>query len=516
MLKRSLKIGILDLVTGQRTRSVYARIANPNYTSIMPQVVAVWAEQMGHKVHFMSYTGLEDLYQELPDNLDILFISTFTQAALTAYSIANLFRQKGVVTVLGGPHARAFAEDAGRYFDYVLGLTDKELIHDLLADFSPHPQGGVLLSAKAQPQHLPGVRERWKFIQLNLAKTRIIHVVPMIGSLGCPYRCVFCVDSPIDYQPLSYEQIKEDLQFLQSQPKPPIVSWYDPNFGVRFNDCLDAIESAVKPGSMAFGGESSLSLLSETNLGRLKRNNFIVMLPGIESWFDCNGKSKQGSNYGIAKVKSIAEHLNMVTRYIPYVQTNHIFGLDCDEGALPFELTKKFVDLAPAIYPTYMMLTSFGNAAPLSRQLQGEGRVIDIPFNFLDGHSGLNIRLKHYSHVNFYQHMIDLAQYSFSPRKIWQRFKASTHPMPRWMNLLRAAFSGKGMGGNFSKIRLHLETDPEFKAFYAGESPKPPSLYHQTIKNSLGNFYQHLPKQVVGYLNDGEPAPNPRISNALI
>ena len=92
--KRSLKVGIIDLIARQPTKSIYARIANPNYTSLMPQMVAVWVEQLGHQVHYITYTGFEDLYSELPSDVDIVFLSTFTQNAFTAYSISNLFRQK--------------------------------------------------------------------------------------------------------------------------------------------------------------------------------------------------------------------------------------------------------------------------------------------------------------------------------------------------------------------------------------------------------------------------------------
>ncbi len=510
-----MKVGIVDLIEKQPTNTLYTRIVNPNYASIMPQAIAVWIEQMGHEVYLVTYTGLEDLRHELPDDIDILFISAFTTAAYLAYSISNLFRTKNVVTVLGGPHARAYAEDATNYFDYVVGLVDKALIRDLLDDVSPNPREGVILTARQQPQTLPGLRERWKFIRQNLDKTRFLQFVPMIGSLGCPYKCSFCIDSQVDFQTLPYDQIHEDLVFLQEQPKPPKVAWYDPNFGVRFQEYMDVIESAVKPGSLAFLAESSLSLLSEPHLQRLKKNNFLVMLPGIESWFDFNGKSKQRKNIGLDKVKSVAEHVNLITHYIPYVQTNFIFGLDSDTGSLPFELTKQFIDLVPGIYPNYSLLTAYGNSAPLNYQYQVEERVVDIPFTFLDGYSALNVRLKNYSNLEFYDYMIDLVKFTFSPRMIWNRFKANKTPVTRWMNLLRGISSEKGSAGNYAEVRNRLATDHEFQAFYSGENMKPPSFYLEKIKLGLGPFYQHLPAKVVNYLKRGEPSPNSRISNMI-
>src|SRR5512140_2148571 len=180
---------------------------NPNLASIMPQVIAVWCEQAGHDVRFVCYTGLENLRKELEGNTDLVFIGAFSQSAQLAYAISNMFRRRGAVTVLGGPHARCYPQDAARYFDYVLGFTDRNIVDQVLRDCSTHRPGGRMLSALRQPRELPGVRERWKFIEPTIARAPAIRIVPMIGSLGCPYTCNFCIDSSVEYQPLNFAQM---------------------------------------------------------------------------------------------------------------------------------------------------------------------------------------------------------------------------------------------------------------------------------------------------------------------
>ncbi len=69
--------------------------------------------------------------------------------------------------MIGGPHARCYPEDAARYFDYVLGFTDKGTLRDVLRDCSQHRPEGVHLAASQQPRTLPGVRERWQFIDAD-------------------------------------------------------------------------------------------------------------------------------------------------------------------------------------------------------------------------------------------------------------------------------------------------------------------------------------------------------------
>src|SRR5262249_11364497 len=156
----------------------------------------------------------------------------FTEAALLAYALSNLFRSKGAITILGGPHARCYPEDARKYFDYVVGMTDQALIRDLLKDCSPNRPLGIHLDAKRQPTALPGVQERWRFIEPTLRKSPLFKLVPMLGSLGCPYTCSFCIDSVVPYQPLDFGTLTQDLRFLLKTVKRPRVGWHDPNFGV--------------------------------------------------------------------------------------------------------------------------------------------------------------------------------------------------------------------------------------------------------------------------------------------
>src|SRR5947209_787926 len=221
---RKLRIGILDIVSRGPTRAWFPWAMNANMASIMPQVLGVWCQQEGHDVAFVCYTGFEDLLQELPDNVDLVFLSAFTEAAQTAYALSNLLRSRGAVTALGGPHARCYPHDARRYFDYVLGFTDREAVRDVLRDCARHRPVGVHVSAPRQPASLPGVRERWEFIRPVLRKTPLVKIVPMVGSLGCPYTCGFCIDATVPYQPLEFDVLKGDLRFLLTKfPRPAVA-----------------------------------------------------------------------------------------------------------------------------------------------------------------------------------------------------------------------------------------------------------------------------------------------------
>lgn len=443
----------------------------------------------------ICYTGREDLQRELPRDVDLVFICSFTQAALLAYALSRYFRAQGAVTVLGGPHARCYPDDAVKYFDYVLGFTHKETITDLLHHCTPQRSGGVFVSAGRQPSSLPGVAERWKYVEPTLKKAPFLKIIPMLGSVGCPYTCSFCIDSTVPYQPLSADAIKEDLRFLLTRFRRPTLGWHDPNFGVRFAENMDAIASAAPPGSIHSIAESSLSILTEDHLKVMQQLGFKALLPGVESWYDLGNKSRTAHINGQQKVEQISSHVNMMFRYVPYVQTNFVLGLDCDAGEEPFELTRRFVDSTPAAFPGYSLLSAFGEAAPLNLQYQEAGRVLPFPFHFLNNHLAMNVKPKNYEWVDFYDKVIALTAYTFSPRAILRRLAAAKNTTTRWMNLMRAISSeGYGRLRFYRQVRKRLVEDKTCRRYFEGESQELPSFYRDIIRRDLGAWWGWLPE----------------------
>jgi hypothetical protein len=478
---------------------MFSRVMRANLASIMPHVVGVWCEEAGHDVHFVCYTGVENLLDELPSDIDVLFISAFTRSAQLAYSISNFYQRQRTITVLGGPHARCYPEDSQIYFDYVLGITDKRLVEDLLRDCTRQRPFGVYLSAANQPKYLPGVRERWRYISATMAKapTRV-KFVAMIGSLGCPYSCSFCIDSTIAYQPLGFEQIGEDLKFLIKNMPNPMVGWYDPNFGIRFDDYLSVIEEAAPNGSVPFIAESSLSLLSEKNAKRLGKAGCVAILPGVESWYSMGNKSGTGRKQAEAKVLQVSDQVNMILRHIPYIQTNFVLGLDDDAGAEPFELTKKFINMTPGAFPAYSLLSAFGEAAPLNIELQRQGRVLGFPFFFLDNNKSMNVRPKNYEWPEFYDHLIDLMKHSFSIKTMSRRFRATDRPLAKLMNVMRGCSSEGFFRLQYHKnLRGLMDTDRHLRNYMEQETDVIPDFYSDRITKNLGVWAEFLPEGAI-------------------
>jgi hypothetical protein len=183
----------------------------------------------------------------------------------------------------------------------------------------------------------------------------------------------------------------------------------------------------------------------------------------------------------------------MILRFVPYVQTNHIFGLDGEEGSAPFDLTRQFLDLCPGAFPAYSMLSAFGQAAPLNLEFQRANRVLPFPFHFLSN-AQMNLKPRNYSWLEFYDHLIDVTKYSYSPRMIMRRFLANRETIPRWLNVVRALSSERyARVRYYMEIRRQLKSDRPFRRFFEQETTEIPPFFTQWIRKDLGEFWDWLP-----------------------
>lgn len=489
---RKLRIGVVDLVAKSPSTAWWARVMRANLASIMPQAIGAWCARDGHEVGVAYYSGSQPLAGHLPESPHVVFIGAFTQSALLAYALSAQFRSGGAVTVLGGPHATSYPEDARAHFDYVVTSVDRTLLREILREREPHRLRGDRRQAARQLDTVPGVRERWPFLAPLLARAPIVKFVPMLSSLGCPYSCGFCVDAAEPYKPLDTREIVEDLRFLRRTMRRPRVGWHDPNFGVRFPAVMDAIEEAVPPGTVDFVAESTLSVLTEPNLVRLRRNGFKALAPGIEGWFEFGEKSHTGRSVGAAKMRDLADHANLIMRYVPYLQTNFVFGLDSDTGAEPFELTKEFLTRAPGAFPAYSLLTAFGGSAPQNRSYHQEGRLLGVPFHFLNNCHAMNVRPRHYEWSRFYEHVIDLSEHSFSRSAITKRLRVNGLGVG-WINVLRGLSSeGAGRTEYFRRFRRAFD-EPGFRRFFEQDTGELPTRLVNPIRHDLGPLWDRLP-----------------------
>ena len=486
-----MRVGILELLAPARStswkQSIELYLTTKQYASIMPQAIAVWCRQLGHQVFYATYYGHGDPKEQLPDDLDMVFIGCITRSSALAYALAKLYRREKTFTVIGGPHAKSFPHDCQRFFDLVVTECDKQLITDILSGGCD--PNSILSSGRALTD-VPSIEERMPEIRASCfykgKRPYLSTTVPLLASVGCPYTCNFCTDWNNPYVLLPPDHLEADLRYM-SQKLPGVkVGFHDPNFAVKFDQTLDILERLPQEARNPYIMESSLSLLRGDRLHRLRDTNCYYIAPGIESWSSYSNKAGVGMKTGSDKVQLVVEHLKLLHSYVPGIQVNFIFGLDTDEGDEPVELTKEFMNRTPFVWPVLNIPIPFGGT-PLYDQYLKEGRILmsmPLTFYYLPY---LVTTLKNYEPVDYYQKLLEMLAH-YSNLAMSRRRLAATPGWPLRLYYAVETLRARGVIGGFRGILNMLTKDSQFRAFHEGESAVLPEFYHREYERLLGPY----------------------------
>ena len=112
---------------------------------------------------------------------------------------------------------------------------DKPLIADILCGHYDPP---ALVTSGRPLTDIPSVEERMPEIRISSfsrGRPALTSMVPMLASVGCPYRCDFCVDWNSKYIPIPGDRLRADLRYLSENLPGVLIAYADPNFGVQFD-----------------------------------------------------------------------------------------------------------------------------------------------------------------------------------------------------------------------------------------------------------------------------------------
>jgi hypothetical protein len=484
-----MNVGVLELVAytvpPEWHRQRAAAAMRKLLYSVMPQVVAAWCRRLGHRTHYATYYGQADPLRLLPDDLDVVFVSASTQASGLAYALAKAYRDRGVRTVLGGPHAKCFPADALRFFDVVVGECDRELLADVL-DGRVGP--GSFASGR-RPASLPGVEERFPDVVaagFRPGRRLGFNVAAVLSSLGCPYRCEFCTEWNTPYAPLPNDDLAADLRFLARNHPSTVVAFHDPNFAVRFDPTMDAVEAAGGRRPNRYVMECSLSVLKPGRLERLRRTNCLYVAPGVESWFDYGEKAAVGGKQGCRKLEDVVGRFEELHRHVPGLQANFLFGSDQDRGPEPADLTIEFVRRLPFVWPNVNTPTPYGGT-PLFDRYLAEGRILrQMPLACYCA-PYLVTTLKHYDPAGYYRHLIRIQEAATGWPALARRVLTAAPLAVRLAHLVQT-LSHRAQLAEMRVIARLLETDRGFRAFHDGKPVPVPEFYHRRFEQRLGRY----------------------------
>ncbi len=185
----------------------------------------------------------EDVYTKVETfNPDYIAITGVTPLILRSYEIADYFRNKGYIIIIGGVHASILPNEALEHADYVVvgegeksicrilsgeaqeGIVEGEWLHDI--NEIPLPAWDLL-----NMDYYLSSRDRLTSSFLNFIP---VHkkVASVLSSRGCPYDCCFCHNSykGLPYRFNSPDKVLKEIKELVSTYNVEAIFFIEDNF----------------------------------------------------------------------------------------------------------------------------------------------------------------------------------------------------------------------------------------------------------------------------------------------
>lgn len=311
---------------------------------------------------------------EMPEDLDLVAISTYSAQVNEAYELAARYRERGTPVVIGGPHVTALPDEAARFCDaVVIGEGEAcwiEVLRDCAAgrlkQFYGSPESSYQLSDAPMPAF--GLLDPARYNRITVQTSR-----------GCPHQCEFCAGSVMltgAYKQKPVEKVLAEIDRVLTIWPRPFLEFADDNTFVD-RRYWKGLLTPLRDRSLRWFAETDLSVSEDAELLELMRQSGCAqVLIGLESpsqerlrglELRSDWKRKEWPHYREA-VRRIQGHGIAVNGCF-------VLGLDGDDTGV-FERVLSFVEEIGLYEVQVTILTAFPGT-PLYARLKRENRILE-------------------------------------------------------------------------------------------------------------------------------------------
>ncbi len=308
------------------------------------------------------------------EDVDLVGITGMVMHSRRAYEISQIFRERGIPVVMGGPHASSLPEEAKKYVDAVV-IGEAELVwRQLLEDFKkgdmkPFYKADRFCSMKGLPFPRIDLLHKEAYMTTNCVQT----------TRGCPYQCEFCYVTHFfgkTYRCRPVEEVIREVSRLEGD----FIVFVDDNIAGN-RAFAKELFTQLKPLKKKWASQASLTLPQDRELLRLAAESGCVSLfVGIESLSPDNLKEV---NKTFNRTYQFEESLKLLHDHDIMVLAGFIFGLDHDDEGV-FERTLRFCEKNRIELPSFFILTPLPGTR-LFQKMDSEGRLLHRDWSQYNG-----------------------------------------------------------------------------------------------------------------------------------
>ena len=343
----------------------------------------------------------------------VVGITVHLTFARRAYALADWYRERGALVVLGGLHVLSCPDEAAAHADAIAVGEGVQLWPEILCDVErgtlrPRYDGSYRDPAKSY-RHEPPPRRS------ILPRGSFLTTTSIIATRGCHNRCGFCylstagLDMP--YQVRDPEQVVAEIE-ADGQPYAVFV---DNNLGSK-PEYLRRLCRALQPIERIWSAAVTIDITDDPSLVReMALAGCTGVFVGFESLTDQNlvdarKKTPLAADYA-RRVRILHDH---------GIQVNGSFVLGFDhDGPDVFERTTEWIEEQRLECATFHVLTPYPGT-PLFFKLEAEGRILHRDWDLYDT-AHVVFRPKRMSSEALAEGYAFCYERLFSHRSIWKR-----------------------------------------------------------------------------------------------
>lgn len=341
---------------------------------LIPQLALFILKGLTPKKHDVKIVEEEYMELDYDEECDVVAISCLTSNAYRGYRIADAFREKGKIVVMGGIHPSLLPDEAIEHADAVV-IGEAEGVWEKILD--------DIESDKLQERYHEPNPDLDRYIPKDfstLSKKRIYNLVPLQTSRGCPYDCDFCCVTDIFGKKIKLIPIKHVVRDIKESGGRNFI-FLDDNI-IGHKKYARELFTALIPLKIRWVGQSSISFANDIEIMKLaKQSGCKGLFIGLESVVESN-------NHQYTKLKSLEDtkrSIKKILRMGIIIQASVIFGFD-DDTHETFGQTIKFLRKNRISLASINALTPYPGTRVFEK-FKEAGRLLHEKWEYYDHHT---------------------------------------------------------------------------------------------------------------------------------
>lgn len=378
-------------------------------------LAALIPQDLSHEVVLYD-EGISDVPQDLA--ADVVGITVITGTARRAYELADEFRRRGLVVVLGGPHVTLVPDEAQPHADaIVVGYAEDtwpQLLRDVAAGaLRPRYVQAPGLDLGGRPFARRELLPSHQFLTSNVFE----------ATRGCVHPCDFCV-VPTAWGRRPFQKPVEDVVADIRQHGARKLIFIDLNL-IADRAYAVRLFTALIPLRLQWYGLSTVLLADDEELLDLaEASGCAGLLMGLES---LSGANLKRNHKGFTSPDRFLHVVDRLHAHRIALQGCFVFGLD-DDAPDVFLKTAEFAVQAGIDLPRFAVVTPFPGT-PLFTRLEAEGRILTRDWELYDAQHVV-FQPRNMSVEELQQGVEAAWKHAYSYSGIWRRIRRSPAPWP--------------------------------------------------------------------------------------